>query len=326
VTNNQRAVNDASAHLAEGVRASAEATVAAQRLDEVGARVPGDMAGGMDNQGGVVQETAGKVADITKAVQYHLMRMEGEGKQAMYGLARGMASAAGEVQGAAVQIGDVSQMVRQRMAGMEAAGQEAMAGLARGVTSRSQQIIDVFQRLAEAAINAARARFQISSPSRVMETIGEQVGEGMVVGVASKVGDVVDATTSVMEAGRDAAEDMAVNAISAHEAEIAAIEMKMSYMREELDLRRAIAEEARANRSSETPGIGTTVSTNMQQSNQDRRDQPPPPPPPAGGSRKKEPDRIIIQFEGASAPKNMTPEQVAAIVNRTMKNHDRAGR
>jgi hypothetical protein len=177
------------------------------------------------------------------------------------------------------------------------------------------------------AYMSARRELAVSSPSGAFKEIGEETGAGMAIGIENTIGEVVDATVNVMEAGKDAAQDAAVQAITAHQAEIAAIENKMSYMREELDLRRAIAEEARATRNPETPGIGTTVSTGMHTMNAPPASTTPAPTENVATKKtKSEPEHIIIEFRGSAPPGGITPEQVAAIVVRTMKSHDRAGR
>lgn len=86
-------------------------------------------------------------------------------------------------------------------------GSDAVSGFINGLTSRVGQIASAAANMVSTAINAARARADSHSPSRVFMAIGGDTGEGYAIGIVNSISTVSKAASSMAEAGIDSFND-----------------------------------------------------------------------------------------------------------------------
>ena len=63
-------------------------------------------------------------------------------------------------------------------------------GLANGITAGSSSVINAVANMCQAAVNEARSRLDIHSPSRVFAELGAYTAEGFGIGYETKIADV----------------------------------------------------------------------------------------------------------------------------------------
>lgn len=86
-------------------------------------------------------------------------------------------------------------------------GSDAVSGFIGGLTSRVGQIASAAANMVSTAINAARAKADSHSPSRVFMAIGGDTGDGYAIGIIKSIPTVAKATSSMAEAGIDSFND-----------------------------------------------------------------------------------------------------------------------
>jgi hypothetical protein len=92
-----------------------------------------------------------------------------------------------------------SALTKLRAVDLASIGTDMIAGLVKGISGAAGQVVDALSGVVDGAIEAAKSKLKIASPSRVFEELGAFTGEGFVVGVEDTAPMVQSAMGSLVE-------------------------------------------------------------------------------------------------------------------------------
>lgn len=124
----------------------------------------------------------------------------GVGKKMAGDIGRGLIANTGFATGAArISVNAMILAAASQTGPMYSVGANIGDSLARGMASQIGRAANVAALLAQAAVNAARSRLQISSPSKVFVSIGREIGRGFIAGIKEMEGDMEAALTQAID-------------------------------------------------------------------------------------------------------------------------------
>lgn len=123
------------------------------------------------------------------------------GKSGVSGLANGVRAAAGLVRsGITTVINALIAVVRSAPSKMLALGKNIVQGIANGIRNAASAVVNALGNVVSNAINAAKKKLGIASPSKVFrDAVGQWIPEGIAVGITSNADSVQESINSLVD-------------------------------------------------------------------------------------------------------------------------------
>lgn len=123
------------------------------------------------------------------------------GKSGVSGLANGVRSAAGLVRsGITTVINALIAVVRSAPSKMLSLGKNIVQGIANGIRNAASAVVNALGNVVSNAINAAKKKLGIASPSKVFrDAVGQWIPEGIAVGITSNADSVQESINSLVD-------------------------------------------------------------------------------------------------------------------------------
>ena len=123
------------------------------------------------------------------------------GRSGVSGLANGIRAAAGLVRsGITTVINALIAVVRSAPSKMLALGKNIVQGIANGIRNAASAVVNALGNVVSNAINAAKKKLGIASPSKVFrDAVGQWIPEGIAVGITSNADSVQESINSLVD-------------------------------------------------------------------------------------------------------------------------------
>lgn len=153
----------------------------------------------------MVGAVRGAGTNVMQAIVNALMSLPSKllslGRSGVSGLANGIRAAAGLVRsGITTVINALIAVVRSAPSKMLALGKNIVQGIANGIRNAASAVVNALGNVVSNAINAAKKKLGIASPSKVFrDAVGQWIPEGIAVGITSNADSVQESINSLVD-------------------------------------------------------------------------------------------------------------------------------